>query len=222
MRRALTAARPPARTAPAAGLVPPSGPYVRWGKGLLDRTLGLVALVLLLPVLLVVAAAVLVRTGRPVLFRQERVGRDGRPFTILKFRTMGPDRRREQRPIAHPERRGYHKSDDDPRHTPLGRRLRRYSLDEFPQLVNVLRGEMSLVGPRPELPAVVRTYRERDHVRHAVRPGLTGPWQTSARDDRPMHEFLHLDLDYVARVSLRHDLALLLRTVPALLRRPGR
>jgi len=202
-------------------VVVPAGLYPRVTKPAMDRALGLAALVLLSPLLAAIAVGVLATSGRPVFFRQERVGKDGVPFSILKFRTMLPDRRSAAEPIGHADRRGYHKSDEDPRHTPFGRMLRRYSLDEVPQLVNIVRGDMSLVGPRPELTPVVRGYQPWQHQRHLVRPGLTGTWQISARGDGPMHEFLHLDLDYVARLSLRHDLALLCRTVPALLRRKG-
>ena len=202
-------------------VAPPDGVYPRLAKPALDRVLGTVALVLLSPLLAAIAVGVLVTSGRPVFFRQQRVGKDDVPFTILKFRTMLADRRLAPAPIEHAERRGYHKSDVDPRHTQFGRLLRRFSLDEVPQLVNIVRGDMSLVGPRPELPQVVRAYQPWQHQRHLVRPGLTGTWQISARGDGPMHEFLHLDLDYVARLSLAHDLALLCKTVPALLRRQG-
>ena len=147
------------------------------------------------------------------LLRPAARGTDGAPFRILKFRTMKPDRRRSHQEIE-AERRNYHKSDSDPRHTRVGKFLRRYSLDELPQLLNVIKGDMSLVGPRPELPEVVRRYESWQHQRHLVRPGLTGPWQVTARGDGPMHEFAHLDLAYVRQVSLRHDLSLLFRTVP--------
>lgn len=201
-----------------------AGRYERYAKRTLDVTVAVVALLVLLPVLALVASAVLVRLGRPVFFRQERIGLNGRSFRVLKFRTMGMDRRgREgERHWSGPDRRQTHKSAHDPRHTELGRLLRKTSLDELPQLWNVLRGDMSIVGPRPELAEVVARYSDWQHHRHVVRPGLTGLWQISARGGRPMHEVTHIDLEYVERLSLRTDLRILLRTPGVvLLRRDG-
>jgi lipopolysaccharide/colanic/teichoic acid biosynthesis glycosyltransferase len=194
--------------------------YPRLLKRSADVVLATLAVVVLAPVALVVAALVLLSLGRPVLYRQTRIGLAGRPFVMLKFRTMRPDRRKVRTPVA-TERRRYHKSRDDPRHTRVGRLLRRSSLDELPQLVNVLRGEMSLIGPRPELPHVVAGYAPWEHERHRVRPGLTGLWQISARGEGHMHHYTHLDVQYVRTLSFRNDLWLALRTVPALLRRRG-
>jgi lipopolysaccharide/colanic/teichoic acid biosynthesis glycosyltransferase len=196
--------------------------YERWTKPALDGLIASVLLLLALPVMAAVAAAVYVRLGRPVILRQQRVGLAGRPFEMFKFRTMEPDRRRANLPFSDPDRRRTHKSTDDPRHTPLGRWLRRNSLDELPQLINVLRGEMSLVGPRPELPTVVARYEAWQHRRHDVLPGVTGLWQVTARDEGDMIEHTELDLRYVESVSLATDLKLLARTVPAVLGlRPG-
>ena len=189
--------------------------YVRWIKPTLDRAGALLLLVVLSPLFLVISACILVTIGRPIIFRQERVGLGGKVFQVRKFRTMKADRRALALPVGGQERRRYHKSEADPRHTGLGRTLRRFSLDELPQLVNVLVGDMSLVGPRPELTSVVRTYRPAQHRRHAVRPGITGTWQVSARGAGPMHEFTHLDLSYVDQVSLLTDVRLLARTIPA-------
>ncbi len=195
---------------------------MRWVKPAVDRVGALVLLVVASPILAVVALAVRLRLGSPVIYRQTRVGQGGRPFTVYKFRSMRPDRRATT-PAEPPgeERRVDHKSPDDPRLVPLGRRLRSASLDELPQLFNVLRGEMSLVGPRPELPSVVARYEPWQHRRHEVKPGLTGLWQIKARGDVPMHEGTELDLDYVDQVSLGTDLRILMRTPMALLRRPG-
>lgn len=195
------------------------GPYARWVKPVVDRLAAAVLLLVASPLLLLTAVAVRLTLGRPVLFRQVRVGRDGVPFEVLKFRTMLPDRRTRTIRGYRPERRRTHKDPDDPRHTPTGRFLRRTSLDELPQLVNVLRGEMSLVGPRPELLHVVADYDQWAHLRHLVKPGLTGPWQISHRGTPggDMHEHVDLDLAYVARVTLLGDLWLLLRTIPAVL-----
>ena len=167
-------------------------------------------------VLFVIAGVVASTIGRPVLFRQRRIGVDGEPFEVLKFRTMRPDRRGQRLDVIH-DRRRTHKSDNDPRHTRIGRVLRRHSLDELPQLLNVLRGEMSVVGPRPELDGVVEQYPPALHQRHYVKPGLTGLWQVSARGSGPMHENGQWDLAYVDRVSLRTDLQILAMTPRALL-----
>lgn len=181
-----------------------------------------VLLVLLLPVLLAVASAVRVKLGRGTIYRQERMGRDGKPFVMYKFRTMRPDRRRAQGPFEGPDRRISHKRDDDPRHTPVGRFLRRSSLDELPQLWNVVKGNMSLVGPRPELPHVVARYEPWQHQRHRVKPGLTGFWQVSERAGGLAYEGVDLDIQYLRQLSLWTDLRVLLRTVPVTLRRTGR
>ncbi len=199
-----------------------AGAYQRWGKRALDLVLGSLALVLAAPLLAVAALAVWLTLGRPVLFLQRRIGQGGREFTCVKFRTMQPDRRRDEPGRAPgPERRINHKSAADPRLTRLGRLMRASSVDELPQLVNVLRGDMSLVGPRPELPAVVARYEPWQHRRHAVKPGMTGLWQISARADTAMHEATAIDLDYVDRIGLRLDLEILARTIPALLTQRG-
>jgi lipopolysaccharide/colanic/teichoic acid biosynthesis glycosyltransferase len=156
-----------------------------------------------------------------VLLRQPRIGREGRTFQMLKFRTMKPDRRRWQDPnYRGPERRVTHKSPDDPRHTPLGRKLRKTSLDELPQLLNVLSGDMSLIGPRPELVDIVAQYRGWQHARHAVKPGITGLWQVTERPNGGlMHEYTELDLDYIANLSFRSDLEIVVKTPFSVLRK---
>ncbi|MEP6625118.1 MAG: sugar transferase [Acidimicrobiia bacterium] len=198
----------------------PRGPYVRFVKPAIDRSVGVVLLVGALPVFGVVALAVRSKIGSPVLFRQARCGRNGEPFDVLKFRTMRADRRMDRRHVSQ-DRRVTHKSDEDPRHTDLGRRLRNWSLDELPQLWNVVRGEMSLVGPRPELVEIVNRYEPWQHQRHLVRPGLTGLWQISRRGEGLMHLYTDIDLEYIATVSLRTDLRILMRTIPAALSRSG-
>ncbi|MCP4250749.1 MAG: sugar transferase, partial [bacterium] len=168
-----------------------------------------------LPSFVAVAIAVYVEFGRPIFFRQPRVGRGGSVFTINKFRTMELDRRGESSgPFRGADRRRIHKSEDDPRIRPVGRFLRKWSLDELPQLTNVLAADMSLVGPRPEMVQVVAHYEGWQHARHEVKPGITGLWQVSARGV-PMHEATHIDLTYIARVSLREDLRILAGTLPA-------
>lgn len=195
--------------------VPPRRtPYNQHIKPLFDRVVAGTLLVVLSPVLLAVAATVLVSMGRPVLFRQRRVGLGGEPFDVLKFRTMAPDRRRARVDgFVGTDRRRTHKSDADPRLTSVGRFLRKWSLDELPQLLNVWRGEMSLVGPRPELVEIVATRYTADmHARHAVKPGITGLWQVGARGEGLMWQHPEPDLEYVERESLWLDLAILVRT----------
>jgi lipopolysaccharide/colanic/teichoic acid biosynthesis glycosyltransferase len=184
-------------------------------KPLFDRcSAALGVFVAALP-MMIIAGVVALTMGRPVLFRQQRIGLDGEPFEILKFRTMRPDRRGQRLDVIH-DRRLTHKSEEDPRHTGVGRFLRRHSLDELPQLFNVLRGEMSMVGPRPELESVVAKYPPSLHQRHQVKPGLTGPWQVWGRGSGPMHENGQWDLAYVEQISLRTDVRILIRT-PAVL-----
>ena len=163
------------------------------------------ALVLLAPLLGLAAIAIRLDGGGPVLYRQRRVGRDGREFDLLKLRTMvaGSD----------PVGVGTVVSRDDPRVTRVGRLLRRTSFDEVPNLINVLRGEMALVGPRPTIPAQVRDYSARQHRRHQVRPGITGWAQVQGRAGIPWEERIELDLWYVEHRSLALDLRIIARTI---------
>ena len=199
--------------------------YERLVKPALDRVLAACALLVLSPLILAVAVTVAVSLGRPLLYRQSRIGLGGEPFDMLKFRTMLPDRRRNpqgRRRAGVPERRRTHKSSNDPRHVPVGRFLRRYSLDELPQLWNVLRGDMSMVGPRPELAHVVDSYQPWQHARHAVKPGITGLWQVTDRaSGELMLHHTDTDLRYLQQVSLRTDVRILLRTLPAAVSRQG-
>ena len=198
------------------------GRYERLVKPVMDRVLAVGLLFALAPVLALVALGVLLTMGRPVLFRQERLGKGAVPFEMLKFRSMLPDRRMAQVPFEGPDRRTTHKTDADPRHTRFGRFLRRTSLDELPQLVNVIRGEMSLVGPRPELPGVAARHELTHHVRHTVKPGITGPWQISPNRTEFIHEHVELDEAYVQSVTLGGDLAILGGTVRSVAGRPLR
>lgn len=192
-------------------------------KRALDILVAGTALIVIAPLLALIALVIALDTGRAVLFRQERVGKDGRTFVMLKFCTMLPDRRRRVASIAvgvH-ERRRIHKSPNDPRITRVGRLLRRTCLDELPQLFNVLRGEMSLVGPRPELPEIVARYEPWQHARHQVVPGITGWWQVNRRGTLPMHLSTELDLYYIEHWSLALDLKIVVRTVAIVLRGIG-
>lgn len=193
------------------------GVYVRRIKPALDRVGAVTLLIALAPIIAVIALAIYVRLGRPLLYRQVRVGRGGRPFEMLKFRTMLPDRRRNAgSPYRGHERRRTHKTLSDPRHTRLGRFLRRWSLDELPQLWNVARGDLSLIGPRPEMMVVVDRYESWQHRRHVVKPGLTGLWQVTERDEHGrMHLHVDTDLRYVDGLSFLLDAWILVMTVPA-------
>lgn len=198
-----------------------AGLYARFFKRALDVVLSTALLVLVMPVLVVAAAAVRLSLGSGVIFCQQRIGRDGDMFTLWKFRTMRADRRKAQRALVGDDRRRRHKHPDDPRLTRVGRLLRKTSLDELPQLLNVLVGDMSLVGPRPELPAIVASYAPWQQTRHVVRPGITCFWQVSARGEIDLHHATALDLDYIRQVSFKTDMVLLARTLPAVLRVRG-
>ncbi len=177
-------------------------------------------LISLIPMLVLVAIAVRCSSPGPVLFKQQRVGRDGRMFSMLKFRTMRVD----SNPAIHQAyiealvegraapKGSLYKLADDPRITWIGRILRRYSLDELPQLCNVLLGDMSLVGPRPPIPYETALYRPSDLRRLSVAPGMTGLWQVSGRGLLTFHEMVELDLHYVDNWSIGLDLLILLRT----------
>jgi lipopolysaccharide/colanic/teichoic acid biosynthesis glycosyltransferase len=195
--------------------------YVVALKRLVDAWLTVLLLVLVLPLMAVIALALRLSASGPILYRQQRIGQHGVPFTVLKFRTMTADRRAGHQHVPFPDRRQRHKSDIDPRVTRVGRVLRRTSLDELPQLLNVLRGEMSLIGPRPELPQLVERYAPWQHERHLVRPGITGWWQVNGRSDLPMHEHTQLDIEYVRRISPQLDLLILLKTARAVVSRHG-
>jgi exopolysaccharide biosynthesis polyprenyl glycosylphosphotransferase len=192
-------------------------------KRVLDVVVAAVALVAALPVLLAAMAAIAVTDGAPVLFRQRRTGLHGRDFDALKLRTMVRDAEARKAELAAlNERTGpVFKMDDDPRVTPVGRFLRRTSIDELPQLVNVLRGDMSLVGPRPATLDEVERYAPWHRRRLSVKPGMTGLWQVSARNDPDFDSWVALDLAYIDSWSLQEDLKLLARTPVALLRNAG-
>lgn len=196
---------------------------------MLDVGVSLAALLVLSPLLAVAMGLVLVSSGRPVFFYQERIGRGRRPFRLYKFRTMYPDnddsahRARIRRQLAgEPDGDGLtFKDRRDARVTPEGRWFRRLSLDELPQVLNVLMGDMSLVGPRPSMPWEVELYEEQYQVRHDVRPGLTGLWQVSGRNRLSTLDMLKLDVRYVEGRSLLGDIRILLKTPAAVIRGDG-
>ena len=186
-----------------------------------DVLASLVALVLLAPVLAVIALLIASDSAGGVLYRQQRVGRNGEQFSILKFRSMSADADVRRADLTAGHGKGLFKMVDDPRITRIGGVLRRYSLDELPQLVNVLRGDMSLVGPRPALPIEVAEYDQRELRRLAVTPGLSGLWQVSGRSDLAWDDGIRLDLHYVDNWSMTLDLHILWRTGKAVVRSSG-
>jgi len=188
--------------------------YQRLVKRAFDLTLGLLALVVFLPLIGLVAALIWLSDGPPVLFRQKRVGENGRLFDMYKFRTMvkNAEQLRDQVERVDEDGNLIHKTKDDPRVTRLGAFLRRFSLDELPQLVNVLMGDMSLVGPRPELPYLVERYQPWQRKRFAVPPGITGWWQVTGRSEKVLHLHTEDDLYYVQNYSLWLDIQILVRT----------
>ena len=159
----------------------------------------------------------------PVLFSQERIGLKGKPFLIFKLRTMvvGAERQVDQVLATNPLHGPVFKIPEDPRVTKVGQILRRWSLDEVPQIWNVFRGEMSLVGPRPEESWVVERYNDRQRLRLAIKPGLTGPMQVSGRGDLDMESRLRLELDYIENYSILKDLEILIKSFPAVISGKG-
>jgi lipopolysaccharide/colanic/teichoic acid biosynthesis glycosyltransferase len=210
-------------------MAPPGGVAVRQrGKRVLDLAIAVPLTIVSLPVMLAVAAAIRLDTPGPALFRQTRVGRDGRLFDMWKFRSMylgAPDTVHRAGAVAwfsgalSPT--GY-KLVDDPRVTRVGRLVRRTSLDELPQLFNVLRGDMSLVGPRPAIPYELEFYAPWHHQRQMTLPGMTGLWQVRGRDRLSAGMMMELDARYVREWSLALDLRILLQTLPALFGRYAR
>lgn len=194
---------------------------------LLDLTLAGSLLLFVSPMLVLIALAVKLQDGGPILFKQVRLGRHGRPFVCLKMRTMAPNAEAQLEALlavdaeARQDWASYRKLKNDPRTTRLGRLLRKSSLDELPQFLNVLRGDMSVVGPRPIVDAEAVNYGR--HFRHycAVRPGITGLWQINGRNNTNYRRRVALDVLYVRSRSVRLDLAILVSTVPAVLLRNG-
>ena len=210
--------RHPATLVAAADGMPP----LPW-KRFLDIVLSASLLLVLSPLLLLIALAILVDTRGPALYVQDRIGRYGQPFRMLKFRTMrvNSDDASHRRAAAawfagQPAEHGY-KDARDPRVTRTGRLLRALSLDELPQLINVIRGEMSLVGPRPGIGYELEHYADWHFKRLQVRPGMTGLWQVMGRDRLPAEQMMRLDCRYVERCSLALDLKVLALTIPTVL-----
>jgi lipopolysaccharide/colanic/teichoic acid biosynthesis glycosyltransferase len=183
-------------------------------RRLIDTTVASVALLVISPVIALACLGILIEDGRPLFFKQQRAGRFERLFTIYKLRTM---RRADCVDRSSPS------SGSDPRITRVGRILRKTSIDELPQLLNVIRGEMTIVGPRPEMPLMIARYERWQHMRHLVTPGLTCIWQTTSRSEIPLHrpEATALDLDYIRNASPKLDGTLIAQTVVSILRFKG-
>lgn len=198
-------------------------PFQRLVKRAFDLIVTTVTLVPALPLMGLIALAIRLDSPGPILFRQERVGEGGKVFTMLKFRTMTENAEALQVEHNHVDEDGnvIHKHKDDPRVTRVGMLLRRTSFDELPQLFNIIRGEMSLVGPRPEMPWLVDMYKPWQRKRFEVPQGLTGWWQINGRSDKPMHLHTEEDLYYIRHYSLLLDIKILLKTFGALWRKRG-
>jgi lipopolysaccharide/colanic/teichoic acid biosynthesis glycosyltransferase len=192
-------------------------------KRLIDVFVATVGLFLFLPVLPFLAIMIKLESKGPLFFRQTRVGENGRLFSCYKIRSMvqGAEALKEQYSHLNEADGAAFKIREDPRVTRVGRFVRRSSLDEFPQLFNVLRGDMAIVGPRPQIPAEVEEYRPRHRARLLVKPGITCLWQTSGRNDVDFEEWMRLDRQYVENRSLALDIRILLRTLPAVMARKG-
>ena len=188
-------------------------------KRALDIAVSITALLLATPLIILTALAIKLSSPGPVLYVDRRVGRHGRLFRMYKFRSMYRDaeQRRDTLRDSNEVTGPVFKMRADPRITPVGRLLRKLSIDELPQLLNVLFGHMSLVGPRPPLPSEYRTYTPRQRRRLSVRPGLTCTWQVSGRSNIPFDQWIDMDLDYIDNWTFGRDLALLVRTIPAVL-----
>lgn len=202
------------RISPSIEIVYTRRQYAASARRLFDIGVAAVTLMIAAPLLLLAAAAIVIEDGGPVIFKQKRVGRFEKLFTIYKLRTMRVESCVDRLSPS---------SSHDPRMTRVGRWLRKTSIDELPQLFNVICGEMTLVGPRPEMPFVVRGYKSWQHLRHLTTPGVTGLWQVTCRSEVPLHrpEATLLDLEYIRTASPKNDLKILLQTVKAIMTTQG-
>ena len=193
-------------------------------KRLLDMAISSAALILLSPLLLLVMILVRAESKGSAIFKQKRIGLNGEPFTMLKFRSMSNNAEslRSQLECGNEMNNGVlFKIKKDPRITRVGAIIRKTSIDELPQLINVLRGDMSLVGPRPPLPSEVSLYSRSERIRLSVMPGITCLWQIAGRSDIPFEQQVKLDVDYIERQSLSLDLIILIKTIPAVITARG-
>jgi exopolysaccharide biosynthesis polyprenyl glycosylphosphotransferase len=211
-------------TIPQSYLKPPAlTPVQRRVKRLFDVVVGLILLLIALPLMIIIAITIKLDSRGPILYRQRRVGESGKIFEMFKFRSMVEDAEDRLEEVLFQDEQGnwVHKTPDDPRVTRIGQFIRRISLDELPNLINIVRGDMSLVGPRPELPLIVAHYQPWQFERLSVPQGLTGWWQVNGRSDRVMHLHTDDDLQYIHNYSLLLDIKILIKTVPAVLSRKG-
>ncbi len=194
---------------------------VQWRiKRFIDITATLFGIVLISPLLLITALAIVIDSQGDILFRQKRIGRNGKEFVIYKFRSMKKEAEKELDALLDKNEagRGMFKIFNDPRVTRVGKFIRKYSIDELPQLINVLKGEMSLVGPRPPLERELAAYKNRHYIRFSTMPGITGLWQVNGRSNiRDFDNVIKFDYDYVNNWSLLLDLKILLKTVPTVI-----
>ncbi len=192
-------------------------------KRIFDLLIASVTLLIVWPIMLIAAVCIKLDSPGPIILRQQRVGENGRLFSVYKFRSMVQDADKRLAEVMREDENGQivHKRADDPRITRVGRLIRRTSIDELPQVFNVLKGEMSMVGPRPELPMIVARYESWQHKRFAVPPGITGWWQVSGRSDKPMHLHTEDDLYYISHYSPLLDLQILWRTIGVVLKGKG-
>ena len=193
------------------------------GKRLFDLSVGLLAFVFVIPIVPLIALMIKLDSPGPVFYRQDRIGRGGRPFRFYKFRSMyrEADRGRAELESRNEQEGPVFKIKADPRITPVGQFLRRSSVDEIPQILNVLRGDMSIVGPRPPLPVEVARYQPWHRRRLDVKPGITCLWQIAGRSQIGFDEWMRLDMEYLRTRSLRTDMAIFLKTLPAVMARRG-
>jgi exopolysaccharide biosynthesis polyprenyl glycosylphosphotransferase len=195
----------------------------RMVKRLFDLTFSSVAITLCAPIMIAIAILIKVDSTGPIFFRQKRVGENTQPFEMLKFRTMVEDAEKQCASVESMDEHGniIHKHRDDPRVTPVGRFLRRFSIDELPQLFNVLLGKMSVVGPRPEMPYMVEKYKNWQYARFTIPQGMTGWWQITGRSDKPMHLNTEDDMYYIKNYSIWLDLLIIWKTIGVVLKGKG-
>lgn len=189
--------------------------FYRFTKRLFDILASLIGLIILSPVFLVVAIAIKIDDGGPIFYNQERIGKNGKEFKMYKFRSMKVNADQELEKLIHKNEvdGAMFKMKDDPRITRVGKFIRKTSIDEFPQLLNVLFGQMSIVGPRPPLPREVKMYTDYDWQRLYVRPGCTGLWQVTVRNSVGFHEMVNIDLEYIQKRGFWLDIKIMFKTI---------
>ena len=189
--------------------------FYRFTKRLFDILASLIGLVILSPVFLIVAIAIKIDDGGPIFYNQERIGKNGKEFKMYKFRSMKVNADQELEKLIHKNEvdGAMFKMKDDPRITRVGKFIRKTSIDEFPQLLNVLFGQMSIVGPRPPLPREVKMYTDYDWQRLYVRPGCTGLWQVTVRNSVGFHEMVNIDLEYIQKRGFWLDIKIMFKTI---------